>query len=480
MSYGTGSYAGAAYADSPTGATPAISISPSSGNTAGARTITITYTGGATASPANTSSLAVQSGPGGIGAYIYIDTTHCSFVYTQAGPSATPTVFRDNNNGLTATYSNQGAASAPGAPGTPTLVNNGNGTLTATFAPPASDGGASITRYDVLTSSGETAFGATSPITVTVGTAASRTVTATATNSAGTGPASSASNAVTPTGVVATNRTQVKLAPFFASDVIGTAVAQAFKYSGGSMVVVGSAPTVNTVANIANGREALVSVPPESDGGFHGVIRWNTGSGSPQYFAEELYMAPTVTQAMYTIAKVCNLPQGTDISGTIGYQLRSGSNAAIGGRVTAGIYTTPLVTGPDKFCADITLAPGSYFMVWDNGAGIYSQDEMLVLGALPSSGGGGSVIPVNPGAAGTLTFPQFTNNTTGVQANLAISEIHVLTMGGIVIASLGARTANSVGIVPPISHANAIIGTAYLLIGYDAAGTAFHNVLVAT
>jgi len=107
----------------------------------------------------------------------------------NANPSTTQTI----------TFTGVGVATVPGAP-TGATATAGNAQATVSFTPPASNGGATITSYTVTSLiGGFTATGSSSPITVTGltnGTAYSFTVTAT--NSVGPGPASGASNSVTP------------------------------------------------------------------------------------------------------------------------------------------------------------------------------------------------------------------------------------------------------------------------------------------
>ena len=88
------------------------------------------------------------------------------------------------------------------APGAPTIgtATAGDGQASVTFTPPASNGGAAITLYTVTSSPGGfTGTGSGSPITVAgLANGVSYTFTVTADNTAGTGSASAASNAVTP------------------------------------------------------------------------------------------------------------------------------------------------------------------------------------------------------------------------------------------------------------------------------------------
>ncbi|MDA9941333.1 fibronectin type III domain-containing protein [Luminiphilus sp.] len=91
------------------------------------------------------------------------------------------------------------AATAPGAP-TITGVTVGDGQATVTFTPPASNGGATITKYTVTANPGGiTQDCASSPCTVTgLTNGTAYTFTAKATNSAGGGDPSTASDSVTP------------------------------------------------------------------------------------------------------------------------------------------------------------------------------------------------------------------------------------------------------------------------------------------
>lgn len=87
-------------------------------------------------------------------------------------------------------------------PGRPVGVSAGagDGQATVSFEAPASNGGAQVASYTVTSSPGElTATNAGSPITVTgLANGTTYTFTVTATNAAGTGPSSVASNPVTP------------------------------------------------------------------------------------------------------------------------------------------------------------------------------------------------------------------------------------------------------------------------------------------
>jgi uncharacterized protein YhjY with autotransporter beta-barrel domain len=126
------------------------------------------------------------------GALTFASAGACTIDADQPGDAAT-------NAATTVTRTFSVNAVAPGAP-TVGTATAGDMQATIAFTAPASNGGTSITGYTVTSlPGGITATGAASPITVgglVNGTAYNFTITAT--NSAGTGAASAASNTVTP------------------------------------------------------------------------------------------------------------------------------------------------------------------------------------------------------------------------------------------------------------------------------------------
>jgi len=116
------------------------------------------------------------------------------------------------------------AIAAPGAPGIG-VATAGDAQATVSFTPPAFNGGAAITNYTVTSSPGGlTASGTASPLTVTgLTNGQTYSFTVTATNSAGTGPASPPSNSITLFGVTSVNVsvTTLKELTFTWSEVAG-------------------------------------------------------------------------------------------------------------------------------------------------------------------------------------------------------------------------------------------------------------------
>jgi len=145
-------------------------------------------------------------------------------VYRTSGASS-PLVVTGLSNGTAYTFkaiaTNAYGPSYPSAasnsattwavPGAPTIgtasIASGSTTASVPFTAPASDGGTAITLYTATSSPGgltgtlsQAGSGTVSVSGLTVGTA--YTFTVTATNAVGTGPASAASNSITPTAVI--------------------------------------------------------------------------------------------------------------------------------------------------------------------------------------------------------------------------------------------------------------------------------------
>ena len=170
----------------------------------GAATVTITsqaVTGGPTTGYTVTSSPDGFTGSG---------TSPITVTGLQTGTSYTFTAKATNTSGsspATTATSSITATTVPQSPtiGTPTNAIGQAYTGTASVSVPfttGATGGKSITGYSITSSSGATATGASSPISVTesnLGTAATYTVTAT--NANGTSVASTASSSVTPSTV---------------------------------------------------------------------------------------------------------------------------------------------------------------------------------------------------------------------------------------------------------------------------------------
>jgi len=127
--------------------------------------------------------------------------------YLQSAVTSPPTITTSN---LTPTGAYTGGmivfrtttgATAPGAP-TGVTATAGNASATVSWTAPASNGGSAITGYTVTSSPGNfpaTTAGATSAAVIGLTNGTTYTFTVTANNSVGTGPASAASNIVTPT-----------------------------------------------------------------------------------------------------------------------------------------------------------------------------------------------------------------------------------------------------------------------------------------
>lgn len=101
------------------------------------------------------------------------------------------------------------------APGAPTIgtATAGDGAVSVAFTAPASNGGSAILDYQALLSTGQTATGASTPISVPALNGTPVTATVRARNAVGYGASSAASNSVTPSAVVTAPTIQSQPAP---------------------------------------------------------------------------------------------------------------------------------------------------------------------------------------------------------------------------------------------------------------------------
>jgi hypothetical protein len=144
----------------------------------------------------------------------------------------------------------------PDAPGIG-ITTGGDASATVAFTAPSSYGGAAITSYTVTSSPGGiTATGSSSPITITgLTNGTSYTFTVTASNSAGTGPASVASNSVTIANQPSTPTNLPFSAYVFPEPLDGASQSELGQYlfdSGSSWFGFGNSGGVPSTVNYAN------------------------------------------------------------------------------------------------------------------------------------------------------------------------------------------------------------------------------------
>lgn len=146
----------------------------------------------------------VTSTPGSVTATAPGSAVTASVTGLTNGVSYTFTVTASNSSGAGIPSSPSNAVIPANVPGAPIIGSavGGNASATVTWSPPTSDGGSSITKFNIFVSPGNAAVTVPAPATsatvsgLTNGTA--YTFTVSATNAIGTGPASASSNPATP------------------------------------------------------------------------------------------------------------------------------------------------------------------------------------------------------------------------------------------------------------------------------------------
>jgi CSLREA domain-containing protein len=183
-------------------AAPTVPGAPTIGTASiatGSQTATITWTAPASDGGSPITNYTITSNPGGLTGGANATATSGTVAGLSFGAAYTFTVTASNAVGTGAPSAASNSVTPATLPGAPiiAMATAGNGQIRVRFAPPLSDGGSPITSY-VATCGTQSAAGAGSPITVNVTNGVSFACSVTATNSVGSGPASSASNTATP------------------------------------------------------------------------------------------------------------------------------------------------------------------------------------------------------------------------------------------------------------------------------------------
>ncbi|MBO2580136.1 Ig-like domain-containing protein [Shewanella algae] len=340
------------------------------------------------------------------GTLTFVTTGNCSIDADQAGDGS-------YNAAPTVTQSFTVNAVVPGAPTSVSSVAS-DASATVSFSAPASTGGAAISSYTVTSSPGGlTASGAGSPLTVSgLSNGTDYSFTVNANNTAGTGPASSPSNTVTPKA----NQTISFSNP--GAQSFGTTPTLTATASSG-LTPVFSSTTTGVCTITSTGTLAFITTG-------------NCSIDADQAGDSSYNAAPTVTQSFTVNAVVPGAPTSvnavaSDASATVSFS----APASTGG---AAISSYTVTSSPGGFTASGTASPLTVSGLSNGTNYSFIVSASNIAGTGPASSPSNTVTPKanqsisfnNPGAqsfgsAPTLTAtassgltPVFSSNSTGV------------------------------------------------------------------
>ncbi len=343
------------------------------------------------------------------GALTFVTAGSCTIDADQAGDSAT-------NAATTVTQTFTVNAVVPGAP-TVGTATAGDTQASVAFTAPVSIGGAAITGYTVTASpGGATGTGASSPITVTgLTNGIAYTFTVTATNSAGTGAASAASNSITP------------------------ASPQTITFANPGAQNFGTSPTLSATSSAGGGyvvtfTSSTTGVCTITSGGVLTFIATGTCTINADQAGDSSFLAATQVSRSFSVSPVVpGAPTiGTAIAGDTQASVAFVAPANTGG--TAITAYTVTVSPPDVAPVSGAASPIVVTGLTNGQAYTFTVTADNVAGTGPASGASNSITPAatqtitfnNPGAQNfdtspTLTAtsdsgltPTFTSSTPGV------------------------------------------------------------------
>ncbi|MGI2854485.1 Ig-like domain-containing protein [Shewanella algae] len=361
------------------------------------------------------------------GTLTFVTTGNCSIDADQAGDGS-------YNAAPTVTQSFTVNAVVPGAPTSVNAVAS-DASATVSFSAPASTGGAAISGYTVTSSPGGiTANGAGSPLTVSgLSNGTDYSFTVSANNTAGTGPASSPSNTVTPKAN------------------------QSISFSNPGAQDFGSAPTLTATAS--SGLTPVFSSTTTgvctitSTGTLAFVTTGNCSIDADQAGDSNYNAAPTVTQSFTINAVVPGAPTSvnavaSDASATVSFS----APASTGG---AAISSYTVTSSPGGFTASGTGSPLTVSGLSNGTDYSFTVSASNTAGTGPASSPSNTVTPKanqsisfnNPGAQDFGTTPTLTATASSglapVFSSNSTSVCTITTTGTLSFVSAGSCSINA-------------------------------------
>ena len=347
---------------------------------------------------------------------------HAGFTF----PTSTPWVM------VAAVFKAAGGATVPGAP-TNASATAGNAQATVNWTAPSSNGGSAITYYTVTSSPGgftaQTANGTTTNATVTgLSNGTSYTFTVTATNAVGTGPASSTSNAVTPSsGPTAPG------APTGASATAGNANASVSWTAPGSNG--GSSITYYTVTSSPGGFTAQTANGTTTSATVTGLT-----NGTSYTF--------TVTATNLVGTGPASSPSNAVTPATVP-GAPTGASATAGNAQATVSWTAPSSNGGSAITYyKVTSSPGGFTAQTANGStttatvtglsnGTSYTFTVTATNAVGTGAASSSSNPVTPAASSSITFVQGQTFATGGRFTSQTVTFGAVAAGDLLVGEFG-------------------------------------------